>query len=48
MNVIFPDVLSKGIIIPIYKNGDKTNPDNYLITGALPYSAVLVNFSHLL
>ena len=23
------DVWSKGIIIPIYKKGDKTNPDNY-------------------
>ena len=29
MNGIFPDVWSKGIIIPIYKKGDKTNPDNY-------------------
>ena len=27
MNGIFPDVWSKGIIIPIYKQGDKTNPD---------------------
>ena len=29
MNGIFPDVWSKGIIIPIYKKGVKTNPDNY-------------------
>ena len=29
MNGIFPDVWSKGIIVPIYKKGDKTNPDNY-------------------
>ena len=29
MNGIFPDVWSKRIIIPIYKKGDKTNPDNY-------------------
>ena len=29
MNGIFPDVWSKGIIVPIYKKDDKTNPDNY-------------------
>ena len=29
MNGIISDVWSKGIIIPIYKKGDKTNPDNY-------------------
>ena len=45
MNGIFPDVWLKGIIIPIYKKGSKTNPDNYR---ALPYLAVWVNFSHLL
>ena len=44
MNGIFPDVRSKGIIVPIYKKGDKTNPDNYRV---LPYSAVWVNFLHL-
>ena len=29
MNGIFPDVWSKGIIITIYKKGDKTKPYNY-------------------
>ena len=29
MKGIFSDVWSKGIIVPIYKKGDKTNPDNY-------------------
>ena len=27
MNGIFPDFWSKGIIIPIHKKGDKTNPE---------------------
>ena len=43
---IFPQAWSKSIIVPIYKKGDKNNPDNY--RGVALTSVVSKIYTHIL